>query len=62
MKLHGCHDHEPFEVAYLVQDGWTHEQTRRMVSVEFRQHHDCQYTLSELGRDDARCQGCKWRK
>jgi hypothetical protein len=46
----------------MVQNGWTDEQTRRMIAIPFTMTTDCQYTLSELGQKDEKCVGCKWRK
>jgi hypothetical protein len=61
-KVNGCHNRAPYKETVEVQDGWTSDQTRRMVTIPFPMTTDCQYTLSELGQKDEKCVGCKWRK
>ena len=43
-----------------VDDGL--QRIPKLTSVPFRMAKDCQYTLTELGKVDARCDGCKHRK
>ena len=60
----GCHNRPPFRAVLPVQDGWFLDgttRTPRMVPWVIRAKPDCQYTLSDLGRIDAGCAGCKWR-
>jgi hypothetical protein len=33
-----------------------------MVPMPFRMAPDCQYTQSELGQADKRCDGCTWKE
>lgn len=65
-KPYGCHNRQPYRPDMLVQDGhwWPDESTRhpRMVKVPFRMANDCQYTKSELGKNDAKCTGCKHKE
>jgi hypothetical protein len=60
--VNGCYNREPYKAEVMVQNGWTDEQTRRMIAIPFTMTTDCQYTLSELGQKDEKCVGCKWRK
>jgi hypothetical protein len=49
----------------MVQDGWWTDgaaRTGKMKQVPFRMSEECQYTKTELGRDDERCAGCKWKQ
>jgi len=60
----GCHDRKPFKESVPVQDGHFMDgvtRTPRMVSSPFRMAKACQYTLTELGKVDKGCTGCKWR-
>lgn len=58
---YGCHGRRDYVASYPVQDGHYldgYTRTPRMVSQPTFGKRDCQFTLSELGRDDARCEGC----
>ena len=66
---YGCHNRAPFREFYAVQDGWYLDGTRlnatrtpRMKTTPFVLARDCQYTLSDLGRQDPKCEGCKWKQ
>ena len=62
VKVYGCHNREPLAESLLVQDGWIwkyREPKLKTIKVEMTK--DCQYTLSDLGQRDAKCDGCKWR-
>lgn len=62
---HGCHDRPAYKPATVVQNGWWSDgetRTAKLVSVPFRMAKDCQYTLSELGKNDAKCTGCKHKE
>ena len=62
--MNGCRNRAPYVTSILMQDGWIDDfrtRTPRMVAVPFRMERDCQYTLTDLGRKDTRCTGCKWR-
>lgn len=69
MRFNGCHNHEPYQDAMWVQDGWMVHQERgavskvpRMVYVPFKMEPKCQYTLTELGKVDESCNGCKHKE
>ena len=64
---YGCHNREPFKaemrtesIEVVWRDGTPSVAvvTRSWPNV-FKQ--DCQYTLTDLGKTDPRCVGCKWR-
>jgi hypothetical protein len=58
---YGCHNRAPFKkewVGYGI-DGETGNLVK--ASYPFRMASDCQYTLTELGQADKRCEGCCWR-
>lgn len=61
---YGCHNRREYKATVIVQDGWWMDgQTRaaKMVSKPFAMSRDCQYTKSDLGQMDARCNGCRHR-
>lgn len=62
MKSYQCHNREPYAASVSVQDGYTEAGPYRipkMIEVPFRMTPDCQYQLTDLGRADMRCAGCK---
>lgn len=62
--VNGCHNRKPFKTITPMQDGWYMDgvtRTPRMVAVPFRMSPECNYTHTDLGQADARCQGCSWR-
>jgi len=62
--LYGCHNRKPFRTSTPVQDGWFMDGVTRvakMISVPFRMSPNCQYTHTELGKVDPKCNGCKWK-
>jgi hypothetical protein len=62
---YGCHNRPPFKRSHFVQDGWWADGVQRIPKLStapFRMAEDCQYTLTDLGQADERCQGCKHRK
>ena len=61
---YGCYDRAPFRPDFKAADTVTFQNgivAPTVVTVPFRMAPDCQYTHTELGRSDPRCQGCKWR-
>lgn len=65
MKPYACKDREPYVQTVRMQGGWIQGGPYRvaeMKDVPFRMNPDCQYTLTELGKVDARCGDCKHRK
>lgn len=64
MRFNGCHNREPFKTEIVVQDGWIYGGDVRMAKTKTspcRMAPDCQYTLTELGKADPQCAGCKWK-
>lgn len=62
--LNGCHNRKPYKTSTPMQDGWYMDgvtRTAKMIPVPFRMNPQCQYTRSELGKVDPRCNGCKWK-
>ena len=62
---HGCYNRPPFKDAMIVADGYFIDgvtRTPRLKSSPFRMARDCQYTLSEISRNDTKCHGCIHRK
>ena len=55
--LNGCHNRPPFKPATELRD----HHGRLVSSWPFRMAEDCQYTHTDLGQKDARCQGCEHR-
>jgi len=61
---YGCHNRRPFIKSYPAPDGYWldgHSYTIKAASVKVNGTKDCQYTLSDRGRTDRLCDGCKWR-
>lgn len=62
MKPYACFNRQPYAQSVSMQDGYTEGGTHRiakMVDVPFRMSNDCNYQLTDLGRADVRCHGCK---
>lgn len=61
---YGCHNRRPFASSRPVQDGWFIDgvtRVPRLVSLKNVGSPKCQFTHSELGRHDPRCEGCTHR-
>ena len=50
---YGCHNRKPLAAAYPKSNG-------QMLENAFWAK-PCEYTKSELGQADPKCQGCKWK-
>jgi hypothetical protein len=66
MSRYGCYNRAPFRESMPVQNGWVNSPnatTRlpRMQPSPFRMARECQFTLTELGQTDPKCDGCKWK-
>ena len=64
--VYGCHNREPLKATSVVPAGWTtmtypHTEVRVVERIHDPMTKDCQYTHSELGQADAKCDGCKHR-
>lgn len=57
---YGCYNREPYKPLLKVQDGWVNGKPLYR-HIEFRMEPSCQYRHTELGKQDQRCEGCKWR-
>jgi len=56
---YGCFDRPPFVPAYLVTGGDPDNQAHWIPTFGQR---PCQFTLTALGQDDKRCDGCTHKK
>lgn len=54
-----CKDRAAYLDTIDVQDGWTEDGRRRMVTIPARNSKSCHFDLRET---DPGCQGCKWQK
>lgn len=64
MKPYGCHNRAEFRAVQPMQAGWYLDgrtRTPLITAVPFRMNPACQYTHTDLGQADPRCQGCRWR-
>lgn len=62
VKVYGCNNREPLADSLLVQDGWIWKYREpKIKTVKVLMTKDCQYTLSELGKKDAKCFRCVHR-
>lgn len=61
MKLYGCHNRAEYLEGYSLH-GISRETGQPVWAfVPFRMARDCQYTHTELGTVDPKCDGCKHR-
>ena len=58
MKRYGCHDRAPYAPIVIVRPARGDDPE---ISYPHRMAKDCQFTKTDLGRSDSRCDGCKWR-
>lgn len=62
---YGCHNRPEFRPTFPVQAGWYmdgYTRTPRMESVRHVMSTDCQFTVSEAGRVDPKCDGCRHKR
>lgn len=63
--MNGCHNRPPYRETIAVQDGYHQDTATRvpkMIDIpSFAHGAGCQYTLSQLGRDDPKCSWCMWK-
>ena len=65
-RLNGCFDRKPFAATQTIgkelvlQDGALVSRPVQIPNFSVADS-SCHYTLSDLGRADAGCLGCKWR-
>ena len=60
-KVYGCFDRQPYKPLTKVQDGWVNGKPLYRW-IEFRMEPTCQYRHTDLGKQDERCEGCKWKQ
>lgn len=70
-RVYGCHNRAPLKTEALVQTGWqsmplsmnewTYTRAPVLAHVPDEMSKDCKYTRTDLGQNDARCAGCRWR-
>lgn len=65
---YGCHNHAARSDTLEVQDGWREDTTHghpsrrpKMTVIPDPMTKDCQYTHTDLGMTDAKCDGCRHR-
>ena len=63
---YGCNNRAEYVDEYWVPDGHFVDDAYNLITkanpVTTFGKPDCQYTLTELGKTDTRCNECKWRK
>lgn len=62
---YGCHNRPSYRPLFPAQNGWWLDGTTRypkMEGVKFKMSLECNYTLTDLGKQDAKCEGCKWKR
>lgn len=62
---YGCFNRLDYKPTVTVQNGYTSTKNSRMdftIEIPFTMTKNCQYVLSYLGKNDAKCIGCKWNK
>lgn len=66
---YGCFNRAPYAASYPGHDGQVitrasgeTEVIPKTVQIPSFGQKDCQFTLTNLGRTDARCAGCSWKK
>lgn len=68
MSVYGCHNRAPFDGLLPMPAHYTISIEGHQVKCEAQQMipnvfaKDCQYTLTELSKNDKGCEGCKWKK
>lgn len=66
--MNGCHNHPPHKeelVTHSVEAVWRNGVPNiEVVTRSFPNKFDrtCQYTLTQLGQQDPKCNNCNWRK
>jgi len=63
-RKNGCHNRAPLRETVRTQDGWGEAGDTRIPAMRtypVPMTKDCQYTLSDLGKVDSGCDGCRWK-
>lgn len=56
---HFCHNRDPFNKHFEVQDGWTDDNKRNMKWIPFRMSNECEWSKEH---EDDKCDGCRWKQ
>ena len=59
---YGCHNRPDYKPTLMVQDGhYTDGRSRipKMVEITFTMTTECQFTKTELGKTDPKCNNCE---
>ena len=62
---YGCFSHAPYLPHVLLAGDYHLEDgilTRDVIKIPFRMAMSCQYRLTDLGRDDPKCEGCSHKE
>ena len=62
--MYGCHNHQPYVQTYPGMDvSWPiyGERAENIRYIRTFGQQSCQYRLTELGRQDKKCEGCTHR-
>lgn len=62
MSHYACHNRGELATTMPVQNDWYEDGGRRMIEIPTGMVNACQYTLTPLGLNDARCRDCKHKK
>lgn len=59
--MYGCYNRAEFKREVIVQEGSTDGKWKQ-ITIPFVMSETCQYTLSNLGKVDPKCNGCRWKQ
>ena len=62
---YACHNRPPFAERYIGRDGYWldgYELHAKAISIPTFGQPSCQFTLTELGQVDKKCDGCKHKE
>ena len=65
---YGCHNRPDYKPILMVQDGYSQSKPTatsrldKMVEIPFTMSQDCQFTKSNLGKTDPKCNNCERQK
>lgn len=69
INMYGCHNRKPYKSHLSVKDGYVFFQSgqnvaasSKIIAIPFKMSESCNYTKTELGRVDEKCNGCKWKE
>ena len=59
---YGCHNRPDYKPTLMVQDGYyteDHLRISKMVEIPFTMTTECQFTKTDLGKTDPKCNNCE---